>query len=412
MSFSIFCCVVLSMKAIRSPFFWVSFAMCAGVMSTALISPLYGIYKSEWLLQASDISVIYVVYMAGALSALLFLGQLSDRIGFRRVMQLSLVLVFLGTGLTMLAWDTLSLNLARFIVGVASSLMTTSASVGLRQLATGAHPSRAASMSSVLIAFGFGLGPLVGGVIGQWLPNPLITAYLPTMALSAIGFFALQRLDLPPHDRVVIPGKPASRAWLPKLIWSEREHSLAFILTNACAFLAFGVFGLYASMSPLFLEQMIDWKGPFISGISIAVILFLSSAAQLMTRRLPLHWCGTFGLLALALCCGLLLLNLDQKSPWILAAGLLITAFGHGMTLLSGINMVGRIAQPHNHAGLLSTYLVLGYIGSMLPVLGVGWIADHWGLHLAVSIFCYGVIALAVLTAMMFFRHPHMQRVS
>jgi len=102
--------VVLLMKVMRSPFFWVSFAMCAGVMSTALISPLYGLYKREWSLLASDISVIYVIYMAGALSALLFLGQLSDRIGFRRVMQLSLVLVFLGTGLTMVAWDTLSLN--------------------------------------------------------------------------------------------------------------------------------------------------------------------------------------------------------------------------------------------------------------------------------------------------------------
>jgi len=403
------------MKAIRSPFFWVSFAMCAGVMSTALISPLYGIYKTEWSLLASDISVIYVVYMAGALAALLFLGQLSDRIGFRRVMQISLVLVFAGTGLTMLAWDTLSLNLARFIVGVASSLMTTAASVGLRQLATGAHPNRAAAMSGVLIAFGFGLGPLVGGIIGQWLPNPLITAYLPTMALSAIGFFALQSLDLPSHEAIAKPNqatgtKKAGRAWLPKLTWPEPDHSLAFILTNACAFLAFGVFGLYASMSPLFLEQMIDWKGPFISGISIAVILFMSSGAQLMTRRLPVHWCGAMGLLALALSCGLLLLNLERGSPWILAIGLLITAAGHGMTLLSGMNMVSRIAQPHNHSGLLSTYLVLGYIGSMLPVLGVGWVADHWGLDIAVSLFCFGVIALAGVSALFFFRHPQMRQ--
>lgn len=403
------------MKAIRSPFFWVSFAMCAGVMSTALISPLYGIYKTEWSLLASDISVIYVVYMAGALAALLFLGQLSDRIGFRRVMQISLVLVFAGTGLTMIAWDTLSLNIARFIVGVASSLMTTAASVGLRQLATGAHPNRAAAMSGVLIAFGFGLGPLVGGIIGQWLPNPLITAYLPTMALSAIGFFALQRLDLPGHEAIAKPNQgtgtqKAGRAWLPKLTWPEPGHSLAFILTNSCAFLAFGVFGLYASMSPLFLEQMIDWKGPFISGISIAVILFMSSGAQLMTRRLPVHWCGALGLLSLALSCGLLLLNLEHGSPWILAIGLLITAAGHGMTLLSGMNMVSRIAQPHNHSGLLSTYLVLGYIGSMLPVLGVGWVADHWGLDIAVSLFCFGVIALAGVSALFFFRHPQMRQ--
>ena len=396
------------MKPLRFPFFWVSFAMCAGVMSTALISPLYPLYKAQWGLMASDISVIYVVYMAGALTALLFLGQLSDRIGFRRVMQLSLLLVFLGTGITAVAWDTLSLNLARFVVGLASSLMTTSASVGLRQLATGAHPNRAASMSGVLIAFGFGLGPLLGGVIGQWLPYPLHTAYLPTLVLSALGIWALQRLDLP-QAGVVTGAGAQKRRWLPRLVWPERERSLAFALTCTCAFLAFGVFGLYASMSPLFLEQMVGWQGPFVSGISIALILFLSSAAQLVSRRLPVHWCGLLGLMALALCCALLLLNLQLASVWLLIIGLLATAAGHGMALLSGINMVSRLTRENNHSGLLSSYLVVGYIGSMLPILGIGWVADHWGLPLAVTLFCSGVIVLALICGVLFFRHPQMR---
>ena len=41
--------------------------MIVGVMGTALISPLYALYKEAWQLQASDISLIYVVYMSGAL---------------------------------------------------------------------------------------------------------------------------------------------------------------------------------------------------------------------------------------------------------------------------------------------------------------------------------------------------------
>jgi len=59
-----------------SPFAWVSFAMIVGVMGTALISPLYPLYQEAWQLETSDISLIYVVYMAGALSGLLFLGRL------------------------------------------------------------------------------------------------------------------------------------------------------------------------------------------------------------------------------------------------------------------------------------------------------------------------------------------------
>ena len=118
------------MKFKWSPIPWVCFALCVGVMGTALISPLYALYKEAWHLQTSDISLIYVVYMAGALASLLFLGRLSNRIGFHKVMQLSLGLTLAGTALSMLAWDISSLNVARFIVGVASSLMTTSASIG------------------------------------------------------------------------------------------------------------------------------------------------------------------------------------------------------------------------------------------------------------------------------------------
>ncbi len=49
------------------------------------------------------------------------------------------------------------------------------------------------------------------------------------------------------------------------------------------------------------------------------------------------------------------------------------------------MGMINRIATPTNRSGLLSTYLVIGYIGSMLPMMAIGWIADHWGMNAAVS---------------------------
>lgn len=63
-----------------------SFAMTVGVMGTALISPLYGLYREAWQLQTIEVSLIYVIYMAGALSALLFFGRLPDLLGFRPTM--------------------------------------------------------------------------------------------------------------------------------------------------------------------------------------------------------------------------------------------------------------------------------------------------------------------------------------
>ena len=397
------------MKLKASPFAWVSFAMIVGVMGTALISPLYALYKEAWGLQASDISHIYVIYMGGALCTLLFLGRLPDRVGFRPVMLIGLAMAFIGTLISLLAWNVASLSVGRVIVGVASSMVTTSATLGLAKLSPKGNVQRVAMMSGFLIALGFGIGPLVGGIIGQWAPNPLVTTYVPTLVLSALGMWVLARLELPPgatpQDRHPLQWRDV----LPKLTWPAGDASKAFALTSSLPFLAFGVFGLYASMAPLFLDKLVPWHGPVVSGTAIALILMLSAATQILAGRLPTHWCGALGLVGLALSNALLMINLWAGSATLFALGVLSTAAGHGMSMLAGMSMVNRIATPSNRPGLLSTYLVVGYIGSMVPMLGIGWIADHWGMEPAVRIFCTLVIVLGVAAAALFQRHPRMQ---
>ncbi|MNY56715.1 hypothetical protein D3C86_1928220 [compost metagenome] len=45
----------------------------------------------------------------------------------------------------------------------------------------------------------------------------------------------------------------------------------------------------------------------------------------------------------------------------------------------------------------------------MVPMLGIGWIADNWGMEVAVRIFCCIVMVLGVTAAVFFQRHPRMQ---
>jgi len=383
--------------------------MIVGVMGTALISPLYALYKETWQLQTSDISLIYVVYMGGALCGLLFLGRLPDRVGFRPMMQWGLALALLGTFASMMAWNMSSLIAGRFIVGIASSMLTTSATLGLSSLAPPGQVQRTAVVTGFLMAFGFGLGPLLGGIMGQWAPYPLVSTYVPTLVLGALALYALSILALPENAR---PAGRASLRWreaLPRLTWPESSDSTAFVLTTCLPFLAFGVFGLYASMSPLFLGELVPWHGPFVSGTAIAIILFASAYVQILARRVNTQWCGFGGLISLAGSNALLMANLQVGSALLFGLGVALTAIGHGMSMLAGMSMVYRIARPDNRSGLLSTYLVVGYIGSMVPMMGIGWMADHWGMNVAVSAFCIAVIIVGTVLSVLFQRHPRMQ---
>lgn len=60
------------------------------------------------------------------------------------------------------------------------------------------------------------------------------------------------------------------------------------------------------------------------------------------------------------------LLNLQMGSILLFVLGVSLTALGHGMCMLAGMTMVGRIAGPDNRAGMLSTYQTIGLLGSML----------------------------------------------
>ncbi|WP_019042394.1 MFS transporter [Comamonas testosteroni] len=377
------------MQSRLSPYAWVCFSMCVGVMGTALASPLYPLYQQAWDLQPSHITQIFVTYMLGALISLLFLGRLTNLFGFLKVLRLGLMVMTVGVIGSALSWNTWSLGASRFIIGLASGLITTSASIGMTQLNNKGDLQRAAATTSLTIAFGFGLGPVVGGLMAQWAPFPLVSSYLPPIALSFLGIHALFRIQLPATTAPVhsAPGLTLKDV-LPSISQPRKPFIYHYALGCMAAFSAFGMFSLFAAMAPSFMAQMLPWHGPAVSGLSIGFILFLSAGIQLIARPYPTKRLIIIGFFALAATNALLVLNLFAGSPWLFALSVLSMSCGHALCNLSGMAVVNKVSKPVNRTGLLSTYLVVGYVGTIVPILGMGWLSDHIGLTGALIAFC------------------------
>lgn len=390
-----------------APYPWVCFSMCVGVMGTALASPLYPLYQTAWQLQTSDITLVYAMYMAGAMLSLLTLGSLSDRHGFVRVLRWGLVIVTAGSLLSALAWNYASFAVARVLVGLASGMITTSASLGLTQLNNKGDLQRATAMASLTIAFGFGLGPVLGGMVAQWLPQPLLTAYVPSVLLGVLAVVALGRIR---HQVPVPTPDPAHAAhsWMPQITLPAQEHRRRYLLASMCVFLAFGAFSLFASLAPSFMARMVPWHGPAVSGLALGMILFLSAGFQFLSRARSSRWCAQAGLAALAASMLILLLNNYLGSSLLFGLCVLTVALGHGLCNIGGMSLVNRVAQAHNRSGLISSYLVIGYIGSMLPIMVLGWMADHMGLETALPLYCATMGTLTLWVLWRIYRLPPM----
>lgn len=370
----------------------VSLALCIGTAGTALASPLYPLYQQLWQLLPSQITYIFVAYMFGCLATLLFLGRISNSFGFLRTLQIGLLFVIVGLTLSAIAPTALWLALGRFIIGIASGLISTSAMLGLISTIPKQHQHNASQLISIITVIGFGLGPFIGGLIAQFSTQPLITPYLPIIAAAILCFFGLFFVQVPVFQRQ--PFSIAARLEIPAAYY----RSLFFIV-GLTAFSAFAAFSLFASLSPSFVKDLIPWHGPLVSGSAIASILLVSALVQFSAKNLAAHQSLRWGLMTLLL--SFMLLGLCMTMQWSLLFFIsdILLGMGHGLSLLGAFGLIHQMTHTTNRAAVMSTYLFIGYLGTIVPIVAVGYLADHFGLNLAVLAFCIavGLLCLGVL---------------
>ena len=370
----------------------VSLALCIGTAGTALASPLYPLYQQLWQLLPSQITYIFVAYMFGCLATLLFLGRISNSFGFLRTLQIGLLFVIVGLTLSAIAPTALWLALGRFIIGIASGLISTSAMLGLISTIPKQHQDNAPQLSSIITVIGFGLGPFIGGLIAQFSTQPLITPYLPIIAAAILCFFGLFFVQVPVFQRQ--PFSIAARLEIPAAYY----RSLFFIV-GLTAFSAFAAFSLFASLSPSFVKDLIPWHGPLVSGSAIASILLVSALVQFSAKNLAAHQSLRWGLMTLLLNFMLLGLCMTMQLSLLFFISDILLGMGHGLSLLGAFGLIHQMTHTTNRAAVMSTYLFIGYLGTIVPIVAVGYLADHFGLNLAVLAFCIavGLLCLGVL---------------
>ncbi|NLA50698.1 MAG: MFS transporter [Alcaligenaceae bacterium] len=379
------------------PFAWVGAALCVGTMGTALASPLYPLYQALWDLQPSEITYIFIAYMAGVLVALLLLGKITTHYGFLPVLKGGLVFSIIGLIISAWAISPFLLGLGRVIIGIASGMISTSAMLGMSHVLPASHKPKAGQIASLVSVAGFGSGPFISGWIAQFLPYPLITPYLLVLLPSVIILYGLRSIRQETQKK---SGRPSFR---PRLeMPTEPTSKSLFLIISLTAFVAFGMFSLYGSLAPSFLKEMIPWHGPVVSGTAIASVLFISGCTQLILRSLPLHKTLYLGMLLLLLACLALGFTMNTRSTLLFVIADILAGVAHGATLLASFGLIGQITTTENRGPIFSSLLFVAYLGTILPIVSVGLLADTLGLITAVIIFCISMALLVM--GLLFFK--------
>lgn len=163
-----------------------SASLVAVFAASATPIPLYGVYRAADGLSYSDLSLTAVSYFSGAVLALLVFGRLSNHLGRRPVILLSLGLTALACLILLHVPSVAPLIEGRVLQGLSCGLASSATAAFLVDNAPSHPPWLGAAVSSSAPMVGLTMGALGSGALVEYGPLPRELPYLVALAFLVL----------------------------------------------------------------------------------------------------------------------------------------------------------------------------------------------------------------------------------
>src|SRR5580692_10153180 len=373
--------------------FSVAGAMLVAASSSAA-TPLYHLYQETMHLTPFWITIVFAVYVASLLTALLTVGGLSDYVGRRPVILAALLLNAAAMMLFSEARDVGQLILARAVQGLCVGTGTTA--LGAAILDT--NRARGPLLNSVTAFVGLTAGSLGTAALITFAPDPLHTVYEVLLGLTAV---MIALLWLMPETAARKAGALASLR--PHVSVPSQSRSILVRLTPAnVAGWALG--GLYLSLMPTIVATAVRVVSPWVGGVVVSALMSTAAVAVATFRDWPARRLILAGTGTLSLGVAVSMFGIWQHQVTALLAGTVIAGAGFGSTFSGTLRALLPTAGPHQRAGLLSAFYLQSYLAFSLLAVAAGISVPLIGLSTAAYVYGAVIILLAVISMIASFR--------
>jgi MFS family permease len=377
----------------------VRLALAVAVLASLLVganlaTPLYPLIQQDLGLSAFHVTVAFTGYVGTLVAGLVVAGHWSDHVGRRAALVLALLLGAAGAFVFGEASSLAGLTVGRCLQGAAVALATAAGSAALRDLLPH-RPDWASRLTLLASAGGVAAGPIIGGLLSL-LPEPQSTPFmvqavvLAALLIPLLALRARPAITPAPGDNPLAALKPR----LPSVCSSGRR---TFWTASLTGFISFAVFGFSLSLAPTYFATLAGSDSRPLMGLLAALVLGASAVVQLP----PLRRAGMVSAGLLAMGSGVALVPVADQwgSVTLLAASLVLAGLGQGAAFRTAFaEMAAQVERPL-YAQTVSAVYMVTYLGSTVPVLGLGAASAQFGLRPAVAWFAWaaaaGCIALA-----------------
>ncbi|HEU5024080.1 MAG TPA: MFS transporter [Spirillospora sp.] len=374
---------------------FMAYAFWAVMLGTTLATPLYPIYQRHLGFGSLVTTVVFAVYAAGVMFALLF-GRSSDVLGRRRVMLAGVAVSMIAAVVYLVAEDVPVLLAARVLSGLSAGVVTATGTVTLVELVRPERRGAAALLAAAVNMFGLGSGPLLAGLLAEYAPHPLALPFVVDLAVLALALVAvLAAPETVQGRRVAWP-----RAQRPAV---PAEVRPLFVPAAIAAFSAFAVFGLVTAVAPGILVNVLHRPDRALAGAVVFAMFGASTVGQVVFAKVPERIALPAGCAVLVAGLAAIAGALLAESLPLLVTGTVIVGLGQSLGFRAGLAAVTAGTPAAQRAQTVSSFFLTAYAGISLPVILVGLAAQVLGLRGAAVAFtgAVAVLALAALAALL-----------
>jgi MFS family permease len=375
-----------------------AYALVSSVVGLALFasitpSPLYGTYRELWGFSPLVLTLVYATYAFGVLTSLTLAGRMSDEVGRRPVLLVSLGTLMVTTVVFMSAGSVGWLFVARGLQGLATGLALGAASAAMLDLHPRRDPAAVGLTNGVLSAAGLGIGMLASSMIVELLPAPRVLPYVLLFVLFAVAFAGALRMPEPVEER----SRPRLTPQRPHIPAPTRR---AFIVAALAVLSSWSIGGLFFSLGPQLSGTLFHSTDHLVAGIGVFVLAGAGSVAQLLFGRAR-PWAGAVaGSIALSAGMLLIVLAAADRSAVLFVLGSLIGGAGFGVAFLGALRALSAAIPTEHRAAVMSAFYVVAYASLSLPAILAGALVEPLGLRPTFELFGGAVAALALIVAL------------
>lgn len=351
----------------------VLFVFAVVMIGTTLPTPIYPQYQAEFDFSGSTTTVLFAVYAAGVIAALIGVGQLSQIVGRKPMLLAGILLSLVSAVLFSIGTAEGLLFAGRIFSGFSAGILTSTGTVAVIEQAPTARRAVAGALATAANIGGLGLGMFLAGLVSQLTPWPTRAPFVMHAILLAVAgaalLFVRETVEKQQDARFRLqrPGVP-------------REARSVFGAASIGAVAGFAVCGLYSSVAPNFVGTVLGIHSALVVGVVTASLFAASAIAQIVFGALEVVRAIVLGSVLLFVGMILLAFALPLASLALLIVSSIVSGAGQGLLFSYGLRAIVGATPDDHRTEATSAYFVVAYLAISVPAILAGFAERLFGL--------------------------------